>query len=413
MSPIVREFLAMALAFGFLIFVPKGRLWNGVSLLLTALIMAFCAGQAPSLVLQNFMAVVASPPTVKTIAVILQIGVLSALMKQYGILEGLTDGLKDIFSSAKAVIMLLPAAVGMVSVPGGAGISSPFVDQLGDSMNLPVQNRAAINLTFRHFAYFMMPTSTSMIVLTNMAPHISMYRLIAMNFAFIFCMEFTAYWLYLRAVPPAASASGNKARGAVAVLKYLSPIYFIVLLNVAARVPMYLSVFASLVLILVCWGRSDVKTYLRVFWRGLSAKMFVLMLGIYFLQNTVRSLLGVMTAFQTMFVNSSGFSVLLVIAAAALFFGLTTGLSYVPLGVLVPLLLGLNLPSREEMLYCVFVYAWSFNGYFFSPLHLCQVLTLQQMNCPISRLDRTYFPLMCEMAVAPFIIFYLYRMILL
>lgn len=39
----LREFLAMGAAFGFLIFFPKGKLWNGASLLLTGLIMGLGA----------------------------------------------------------------------------------------------------------------------------------------------------------------------------------------------------------------------------------------------------------------------------------------------------------------------------------------------------------------------------------
>ena len=193
----------------------------------------------------------------------------------------------------------------------------------------------------------------------------------------------------------------------------MSPIYVIVLLNGLFKVPMYLSAFASLMLILAGWGRRDAKAYARAFWQGLSGQTFVTMLGIYFMQNTVRDLTGIMGAFQNMFVRSSEFGVLLVIAGAALLFGLTTGLSYVPLGVLVPLLTSLHLPPAEELLYCVFIYTWSFNGYFFSPLHLCQALTLQQMNCSVSALDKGYLPLMIEMAVAPFVIFGLYRTILL
>ncbi len=413
MSLVTREFLSMALAFGFLIFFPKGKMWNGFSLIITALILGFCAGQPASLMAKNFTSVITTLPTVKTISVILQIGILSVLMKHYGILDGLTNGLKNIFSSAKAVIMILPAAIGMVTVPGGAAISSPFVDQLGESMKLPVQNRAAINLTFRHISYFLLPTSNTIIILSDMAPNLNLYRFLALNFTFVFIIEFTSYWLYLRKVPAGEKNSGDRAQGLKDVLIYLSPIYSIILLNALLHVPMYLSLFSSLMLVLVCWGRGDVKTYARVFWQGLSGKTFVLMLGIYFLQYTVRSLTGTMTAFQTMFMNSSGFSFLLVIAAAELFFGLTTGQAYIPLGVLVPLLLSLHLPPQVEMNYCVFLYAWSFTGYFFSPLHLCQALTVQQMDCPVKTLDRAYLPLMIEMAVAPFVIFYLYRFILL
>ena len=65
------------------------------------------------------------------------------------------------------------------------------------------------------------------------------------------------------------------------------------------------------------------------------------------------------------------------------------------------------------MLYGVFIYTWSFIGYFFSPLHLCLVLTLRQMGCSMRSLYRSYMPLMAEMAVSSFLIFYLYRAFLL
>ncbi len=410
----IRESIAMAAAFGFLIFCPKGRLWTGVSLLLTGVILGLCAGQGPALMAANFASIVTTPATVKTIAVVLQVGILSALMKHYDILPRLVDAFKQIFSSAKAVIMILPAAIGILSVPGGAGISSPFVDELGGSMGLPVQKRAAVNLIFRHMAYFLFPTSTPIILMSSIAPHVSTYRLIAFNVAFIFCTELTAYFLYLRNAPSGAITGGkSRLRGLAGVAVYLSPVYIVILLNGLFGLPMYLCLAASILLVLIGWGRRDAAEFVRVFWRGLSAKTFVTMLGIYYIQNTARSLTSVMNGFRTMFFSSSGFSVLLVIASAALLFGLTTGLSYVPLGVLIPLVLSLKLPPMEELLYCVFIYTWCFNGYFFSPLHLCQVLTLDQMGCPINKLDREYLPLMAEMSIAPFVIFYAYRAVFL
>ncbi len=410
----VREFIAMAVAFGYLVFFPRGRMWTGFSLLITGAILGLCAGLTPAKMVSNFALIVATPSTMKTIAVVLQVGVLSALMKRYGILTRLVESFKQIFSSAKAVIMILPAAIGILSVPGGAGISSPFVDELGASMGLPVQKRAAVNLTFRHMAYFLFPTSTPIILMASLAPRVGTYRLIALNAAFIVCAEMTAYFLYLRRAPSGAvPGEKSRLRGLAGAAVYLSPVYIVVVLNALLGMPMYLCLTSSILLVLAGWGRRDPAEFARVALRGLSVKTFVTMLGIYYIQNTVRSLSGIMNGFQTMFVSSSGFSVLLVIAAAAMLFGLTTGLSYVPLGILVPLVLALGLPPTEELIYCVFIYTWCFNGYFFSPLHLCQVLTLEQMRCPIRKLDREYLPLMAEMCVAPFAIFYAYRAIFL
>ncbi|MGI6075570.1 MAG: DUF401 family protein [Pyramidobacter sp.] len=410
MTGVAREFLAMAVAFGFLIFVPQRKIWKGFILILTGLIMGAGAGLAPEKLWGNFTAVVLTPSTMKTIAVIMQIGIFSALMKHYDILSSIYRGLKHIFPSARAVMMLLPAAIGMVSVPGGAAISSPFVDEIGASLHLPSGKRAAVNLTFRHIAYFLLPTSSSMILLSDLASGMNLYHLIALNIPFVFFMEATAYGLYLHGSETLHDAAPrNLLRGAVDILKYFSPIYAIVVLNAFFGIEMYISVFLSLLLILVCWGRRDPKTYWKVFWDGFNVETFVLMAGIYYLQNTVNSLPAVMGAFQALFRGASGFSVLLVIAASALFFGLTSGLSFVSLGILVPLLLGLGLPKGLEMLYCVFIYTWSFIGYFFSPLHLCLVLTVRQMGCSMKELYRSYLPLMAEMAVSPFLVFYLCR----
>ena len=84
-----REFLAMALAFGFLVFIPKGRMWIGFSLLITGAIMGAAAGHSPALMAENFARIVTTPATMKTIAVVIQVGILSALMKHYGILAKL------------------------------------------------------------------------------------------------------------------------------------------------------------------------------------------------------------------------------------------------------------------------------------------------------------------------------------
>ena len=411
----LRECLGMILAFGFLIFVPKRGLWEGVLLLLTALILGLAAGQAPWGVWENFTDILTSLPTLRTIIVILQIGILSALMKHYGVLSGLNGALQNLFSSPKVVMMLLPAVFGMLSVPGGAQLSSPFVHQLGEELDLPVEKRAAVNLTFRHMAYFLLPTSSSMIVFSNLAPHISLYQLIALNFAFIFLMELTSFLLFLRGAKGggARGAGGRRLRGLWDIVRYLSPICLILILNGLFKVGMDISVFVSLMMILLFRGRGDVRDYWRVFRSGFSFKTLVMMLAICFMQNTVRDLTAIMGAFQSMFAESSGLSVLLTVAAAALLFGMTTGLSYVPLGVLVPLLTALGLPPTEELIYGFFTYAWAFTGYFFSPLHLCQVLTLSQMECRMRALDRACFPLMCEMALSSFVLFGLYRRFLL
>jgi integral membrane protein (TIGR00529 family) len=410
----VRELIAMAAAFAFLIYASnRTRLWHGVILLLTGAIMSVLAGQGAGTVASNFTSILLSTNTMKTISVILQIGILSCLMKHYGILDKLVLAFQEVFTSERTIMMLLPAAIGMLSVPGGAQLSSPFVYQLGETVHMPVSQRAAVNLSFRHIAYFLLPTSSSMIIFSSLAPHISLYKLIGLNLGYAFLMQLTSYLCYLSGYAGTRrERSPRFARGMKDILKYLFPIYLVVILNGIFGVQMCYSVFASLMCILLVWGRKDVKSYGRIFVESISLKVFVMMLGVFFMQNTIRGMDGIMNGFAALFSQYSGFSSLLVIAAAAIFFGFTTGLSYVPLGVIVPLILGLRLPPSQELLYCFTVYAWSFMGYYFSPLHLCQLLTVEQMECGSSRLYRTYLPLALVMFSSGFVLFYAYKLLL-
>ena len=409
----IREAAALVIAFAFIAMACRKKVNTGAALIIGSLLLGACAGHAPTVIADNLLKVVTTPRTLKTIFVIVQIGILGALMKHYGILEGLLGALRKVFPSSKAIIMLMPFAIGLVSVPGGAGISSPFVDEVGKTLGLPVQSRAAINLLFRHIAMFLLPTSNSMIILAAAAPDFNLYRLIALDVLFVAITEGTAYLLYLRKIPDVRSGAKPQALdGLWGIFKYLSPIYIIITLNGIFGLEMYLSGLSSLALILVFWGRRDPIAYARVLWSGFKAKTLVLMLGIYFMQNTVRDLGATMDFISRMFNGSVGMGTLLVIAFSALMLGLISGLSYLAIGVITPLIVSLSLPPMQELVYIFFAYAWSFIGYFYSPLHLCQVLTLAQMECPISRLDRAYVPQMVQMAVTTFALFALYWAVL-
>lgn len=137
-----------------------------------------------------------------------------------------------------------------------------------------------------------------------------------------------------------------------------------------------------------------------------------MLVGVYFVQNTVKSLDQVMYGVTLLFNSVSGFSILLVIAAASVLFGLTTGLSMVPLGIILPLLGSLPLGDYARLCYTCFIFIWSFLGYFFSPLHMCQLLTVKHVGCSNGAVYRQYIKLIPCLAAYSFLLFYLYSFLL-
>lgn len=74
----------------------------------------------------------------------------------------------------------------------------------------------------------------------------------------------------------------------------------------------------------------------------------------------------------------------------SLFFGFVTGNSSVPLAVNLPILSIMDLPINRLYVYLFFVYRSGFIGYYFSPIHLCQILTLQEMGVSTRNLYKEY-----------------------
>ena len=405
----VRELLAIVIAFAFMPLWSKKKMGFGPMLMITGVILSLIAGLAPMTIVHNFIAIFTTASTVKTIIVILIVGMLGALMKRYKILDKIVEALKELISSQKAIITVLPAVIGMLSVPGGAALSIPFVDKIGEDMGMPKEVRSVVNLSFRHIAMFLLPTSTALIIVTTILPDVNLYGLIGMNLGFVVLMQTTSYFLFVHKYKDVKSeVSANKLQALGKLLLYLSPIYMVVIFNGVFGIEMYISAMLSLVIILLLWGLKDLKGYFQTAYKGISTSTFFMIVGVYFVQNTVKSLDGVMSGVETMFLNSSGFSVLLVIAAAAVLFGLTTGLSMVPLGIILPLVNNLPLSANAKLVYCSFIFVWSFLGYFFSPLHMCQLLTIKHEGCSTGSVYRQYAKLIPCVAVYSFLLFYLY-----
>ncbi len=406
----IRQFLAIAVAFSLMPFWTKKKLGFGPMLIITGVILSLLAGVSPLAMVNNFISVFTTPSTLKTIIIVVIVGMLGALMKHYGILDKIVESLKELISSQKAIITVLPAVIGLLSVPGGASLSIPFVDKIGEDMGMTGEVRSVINLSFRHIAMFLLPTSTSIIMVTTVLPDVNLYGLIAMNLGFVILMQITSYMLYIRKYPDVKSdkTSANKLVSLKNLLIYLSPIYMVVVFNGVFGIEMYISAILSLVIILLLWGMKDVKDYAVTAYKGISTSTFTMLVGVYFVQNTIKSLDRVMDGFVTLFNNASGFSILIVIAFAAVLFGLTTGLSMVPLGIILPLVNNLPLTPNVKLIYCFFIYVWSFLGYFFSPLHMCQLLTVKHVGCGNGPVYKEYSKLIPCLAVYSFVLFYLY-----
>ena len=172
----------------------------GIAICISAIFMALLGGLGISGLLGVIVDTFTDFDKLQQFIVIIEISVLGALLRQYKIIDKVIEYLTKIVRSNRVIMMFIPALVGFLTVPGGAIISAPFVDQLGEEADLSKTHRAIINLVYRHIATHIMPYTTSFLLIASLAPQISIYKLIGLNFIFVIFLILSGYFLYVRKV---------------------------------------------------------------------------------------------------------------------------------------------------------------------------------------------------------------------
>lgn len=196
----MRELLAVALAFGLMLILLRKNVNFGVTMLITSATLCVVAGIAPLTVFNVIKTTFTSEKNITTLLVVFTVSILGGLCGRYGILTKVVDSQQDIIPNTKVVIMLIPAIIGLLVMPGGAILSAPFVDSVGDQIGISQPRKAAINLVFRHVAMMCMPFSTSVLLAISMNPEIGLYELIGLNLFFMILNFICGYYCFLRPV---------------------------------------------------------------------------------------------------------------------------------------------------------------------------------------------------------------------
>lgn len=157
-----------AAAFIIMFLLIRKRVPLGLSLMAGGLVVGFFGFGGKDLWFSVVYQALLSRFTLELTAIILLINMLGHAMKEYGNLDRLNTILGRIFPDKRYLMALFPAAIGMLSVPGGAILSAPIVEKIGMENGLSPERKVAINLIFRHFWFLSYPFYTSLIILQSL-----------------------------------------------------------------------------------------------------------------------------------------------------------------------------------------------------------------------------------------------------
>lgn len=418
----MRESAAVIVSFLIIPILSRKKTPIGIAICISAVLMALLGG----LGLLGLFDVIVNTFTdfnkLQQFIVIIEIGVLGVLLKRYKIIDKVIEYLTRLVRSKRVTLMFIPALVGFLSVPGGAIISAPFVDRLGQEADLTKTYRAIINLIFRHIAMHIMPYTTGFLMVASLAPQISVYKLMELNLIFVILYALCGYFLFVRQIKTEETIDCVKSHGIevgqdchperseesktlycvqsdikhglltdvlpnlLNLLKYTAPVYVSVLLNLLFGIPFYIGMLANLATVYLL---NPEKSFLLDAACTININVIYSLMGVYLIQGIIGQMESLISFFNLIFSNPS--KILLGIIGSSLFLGLTTGYHGTSLGVVLPILASLPISENRLLLYCHMTFAWGFVGYFFSPLHLCQLFTCEYLNVSIQDLYKDYY----------------------
>jgi uncharacterized protein len=103
------------------------------------------------------------------VSMVLMITLLGHLHQKIGAMEMMVASLRRLIRDPRLLLMVFPASISLFStVPGGAIISAPMVEETGRLLKMPPLELAMSNMVYRHLVVLITPFNSSLILISGL-----------------------------------------------------------------------------------------------------------------------------------------------------------------------------------------------------------------------------------------------------
>lgn len=361
------QLLAVLISFAIIPILIRKRVKLSFTLLATAGMLGVLSNIGLETFLGSVLGVFTNSSSQSTILTVTMVSMLGGLMKHYKILDRVVLNLEGAIKNKKNILIIIPAFMGLLVIPGGALLSAPFINNLGKDLKLSPERRTVINLIFRHIAMFIMPYSTGLLIVASSFPGLNIMKVILLNAIFIALNIIVAYFLYIKDIEvEILSERKNLGRKVLNLTVLTSPIYMPVVINLITGLPFYITLLCSVAIVYILSSKKD---FVSSILSSINWHTILTVGAILIIKEVILRMDGLLLVFDNMFAFSSNSVYILgIFLSTSLFFGFITGNQNAALAIVLPMISQLNVASK--LIYIYFAYGSAFVGYYFSPLHL-------------------------------------------
>jgi len=402
---IIPAFLRILMVFAVILFSIRRKLALGHCFSLGAFILGLLFGMDPFAILKTAVLSIIHPKTLSLAIIVSLILVLSHSLEAAGQMQRLLNRFQGLIRVPAINIVVFPALIGLLPMPGGAIFSAPMVKNLGSSGQLDGADLSYVNYWFRHIWEYWWPLYPGILLITAIGGF-NLWSLVLTALPMTIVAVVVGYWPLRGKLSFFSQRSINaKPLGHLSswpFFKELTPIWMVILLGIAIGIGLsQLQLFGSIakesgliialvLAILLVWQTNGVSTTTRrkiLVNRKLGSMVYMVF--------SILIFKGIMEDSQAVAAVSNEllkWGIPLTVAAVALpmLVGLVSGITVAFVGTTFPILISLihASPVNHALLpYIVLGLVSGFVGVLFSPLHVCLLLSNEYFE---TSLDQVY-----------------------
>ena len=369
-------FLPLAAAFLLIVLLLRKHVPIGPCMLAGGLLLWLARSADPAALFVAAKETLSLPRTYDILFALYFVMCLEIELRTSGTLSGMVNALRRVFSSAKALLALMPAFLGLLPSLGGARFSAPIVDELSEDLSISQEHKSAVNFWFRHIFEFSSPIIPGMIMACNIAgvpfseflKHLSWLTILA------FCVGWAILIrpLKLPAEPKPPTNSAQKKHETIDLVLALTPVVSTFLLVVFLDMNASLAMGAVTFLLFFVLRSSNRFVSVRDAVVGaVDLKMLSNVLCIlYFIQ--ILTVTGVLPEIVAAF-QASPLPVPVIIACVSFIIGVLTGMSQGHVAIVMPIVAAMGTGNLDLAGVAM---AFGVAGQMLTPTHMCLVVTV-------------------------------------
>jgi len=386
MQPDLLQLLGMILAISAIVILVMRRFNYGLALIFGSIILGFFFGFSLKDFAQVFLSTLTDPVTCELALVIALIPILAFCMTETGMIEDFLEGLKG-FVSSGSILVVVPAMLGMLPMPGGALFSAPYIDGEAKKMRMGPDLKSFVNVWFRHCMFLVYPITPTLILASRLGG-VDLFHLILIQVPIFVIYLSTGYVFSILSIKSHNKGVKNAdSHRIIPLFISVSPLILAILL-IALGVPMALALIIGIGLVFGL-KRVSYRKVLSLLRRGFNWRLVLAVFGMMLFSHMIQAS-GAINVIISYIGHAETYPLLFLILFSC-FAGVATAHLSVALAIVFPMalqMLGNLTPVVVSMLYLT-----AYFSYLVSPMHLCLVLTVEYYEARLQGVYRRLIPL--------------------